>query len=112
MPRPKQAMSSCVGCLPAPDDYSKLLCVWFLTSECRGNAEGTRTTLLGTFRTSYTYHRELVKIPLPQHPSPELSEQVRFNTKHVPRKEPGLIELVPYRNNETKPVQPSHLGLT
>ncbi|MED6163888.1 hypothetical protein PIB30_084457, partial [Stylosanthes scabra] len=47
-----QDVSSRVGCLPAPDDYSKQVRAWFLTSECHVNTEATRTTLLGTFRTT------------------------------------------------------------
>ncbi|MED6160746.1 hypothetical protein PIB30_054272, partial [Stylosanthes scabra] len=52
-------MSSCVSCLPAPDDYSELVQVWFLTSECRNNTEATHTSLLGTFRTPSVDHERL-----------------------------------------------------
>ncbi|MED6171895.1 hypothetical protein PIB30_045071 [Stylosanthes scabra] len=58
-------VSSRLGCLPAPDDYSKQVRAWFLTSEYRGNTESTRTSLLGTFRTLYADLKELVRILSP-----------------------------------------------
>ncbi|MED6164501.1 hypothetical protein PIB30_090750 [Stylosanthes scabra] len=52
-------VSSRIGCLPAPDDYSEQVQGWFTTSECRANFEATCTTLLGTFRTPLADLKEL-----------------------------------------------------